>query len=134
MRGNWITPRWKRCVTVLCAAYNKVRIQRRLHAVAFFKISISVCARKITLIADNYVIHKSAMMPCFLAYNTKFEILFQPVYPPWVNKIELLWKQRHDNITRNHRYSTLNQLMIAARTFMNGVSPYPGTSVQFLQA
>ena len=91
-------------------------------------------AKKITLIADNYVIHKSAMTQCFLEYNSKFEIVFQPVYHPWVNKIELLWKQLHDNITRNHRYATMCQLMIAVRTFMNGVSPYPGTAVQFLHA
>ena len=44
------------------------------------------------LIADNYVIHKSAMTQCFLKCNPKFEILFQPAYHPWVNKIELVWK------------------------------------------
>lgn len=87
-------------------------------------------AKKIRLIADNYVIHKSAMTQCFLRYNTKFEILFQPAYHPWVNKIELVWKQLHDTITRNHRYSTMNQLMAAVRTFMALVSPFPGSQVQ----
>ena len=62
-------------------------------------------AKTITLIADNYIIHKSAKTKCFLEHNEKFKILFQPVYHPWVNKIELLWKQLHDNITRNHRRS-----------------------------
>ena len=87
-------------------------------------------AKKIRLIADNYVIHKSAMTQCFLKGNTKFEILFQPAYHPWVNKIELLWKQLHDTITRNHRYSTMSQLMLAVRMFMVSVSPYPGSQVQ----
>lgn len=86
-------------------------------------------ARKITLIADNYVIHKSAMTQCFLRHNSKFEILFQPAYHPWVNKIELLWKQLHDTVTRNHRHSTINKLMAAVRTFMLNVSPYPGCPV-----
>ena len=88
-------------------------------------------AKKITLIADNYIIHKSAMTQCFLKYHSKFDILFQPAYHPWVNKIELLWKQLHDNITRNHRYSTMNQLMASVRMFMKSVSPYPGTAAQF---
>lgn len=87
-------------------------------------------AKKIRLIADNYVIHKSAITRCFLEYNPKFELLFQPAYHPWVNKIELLWKQLHDTITRNHRHSTMNKLMVAVRTFMALVSPFPGSSVQ----
>lgn len=90
-------------------------------------------AKKIRLVADNYVIHKSAITQCFLRYNTKFEILFQPAYHPWVNKIELLWKQLHDAITRNHRYTTMNQLMTAVRTFMAWVSPFPGSAVQLLR-
>lgn len=86
-------------------------------------------AKKIILIADNYIIHKSAQTQCFLKCNEKFKILFQPAYHPWVNKIELLWKQLHDTVTRNHRYSTMNKLMVAVRTFMCSVSPYPGSQV-----
>jgi len=90
--------------------------------------------KKITLIADNYIIHKSARTKCFLERNEKFRILFQPVYHPWVNKIELLWKQLHDNITRNHRYSSMNKLMDAVNTFMVCVSPFPGEPVQLAKA
>lgn len=87
-------------------------------------------AQKIRLIADNYVIHKSAMTRRFLRNNPKFEILFQPVYHPWVNRIERLWKLLHDTVTRNHRHSTINQLMEAVRRFMAVASPFPGTQVQ----
>ncbi len=90
-------------------------------------------AKTITLIADNYIIHKSTRTKCFLGHNKKFKILFQPVYHPWVNKIELLWKQVHDNITRNHRFSTMNKLMAAVDIFLSRVSPYPGTSVQLIK-
>lgn len=91
-------------------------------------------AKKITLIADNYIIHKSAMTQCFLKYNEKFNILFQPAYHPWVNKIELLWKQLHDKITRNHKFSTMNKLMDAVSKFMVVVSPFPGSNVQIARA
>jgi len=84
-------------------------------------------AKQIILIVDNYVIHKSGITRCFLSHNRKFKLLFQPVYHPWVNKIERLWKQLHDNVTRNHRFATMKQLMQAVRQFMDRVSPFPGS-------
>ncbi len=90
-------------------------------------------AKQIILIVDNYVIHKSGITRCFLSNNRKFKLLFQPVYHPWVNKIELLWKQLHDNVTRNHRYSTIKQLMQAVRHFMNKVAPFPGNNVSLMK-
>jgi transposase len=83
-------------------------------------------AKSITLIADNYGIHKGAMTECFLRHHAKFKILFQPVYHPWVNKIEQLWKKLHDTVTRNHRHATMSQLMEAVRSFLAQVSPFPG--------
>ena len=59
-------------------------------------------AKTIRLIADNYVIHKSQITKTFLSHNKKFELIFQPAYHPGVNRIELLWKQLHDTVTRNH--------------------------------
>lgn len=83
-------------------------------------------AKQITLIADNYIIHKSAMTQCFLERHPKFRLCFQPAYHPWVNEIELVWKQLHDVVTRNHKFPTMNQLMMAVRRFMSAVSPFPG--------
>ncbi len=91
-------------------------------------------AKRLILIVDNYIIHKSTITQCFLRHNPKFKLLFQPVYHPWVNKIELLWKQLHDNVTRNHRHATMNQLMNAVRQFMNNVSPFPGSNVSLLKS
>lgn len=90
-------------------------------------------AKCLILIVDNYIIHKSAIAQGFLRHNRKFKLLFQPVYHPWVNKIELLWKQLHDNVTRNHRHNTMTQLMRAVRHFMINVSPYPGSNVATLK-
>lgn len=87
-------------------------------------------AKTIRLIVDNYIIHKSGITKNFLDHNKKFQLLFQPVYHPWVNKIELVWKQLHDTVTRNHRHATMNQLMENVRNFMDLVSPFPGSMVQ----
>ena len=79
-------------------------------------------AKQIRLILDNYRIHKSHKANLFLKHNPKFKLLFQPAYHPWVNKIELFWKKPHDTVTRNHRYSTINQLMQAVHQFMENAS------------
>ena len=67
-------------------------------------------ANKIVLILDNYRIHKSELVEQWLSANPKFQLLFQPVYHPWVNVIERLWKALHDTVTRNHRCRSMFEL------------------------
>jgi len=86
------------------------------------------CARRITLIADNYIIHKSEVVNRWLGENPKFRILFQPAYHPWVNEIERLWKQMHDTVTRNHRCATMAQLMANVRRFLDVCRYFPGSA------
>lgn len=83
-------------------------------------------AKRIVLIADNYIIHKSGVTARWLANNPKFEMVFQPAYCPWVNAIERLWKALHDTVTRNHKHSTLNKLMRDVRRFLQVCQPFPG--------
>jgi transposase len=83
-------------------------------------------ARRIVLIVDNYRPHKSEITQRWLRNNPKFRLLFQPVYHPWVNRIERLWKALHDTVTRNHRYRTMDELMIAVRRFLVVCQPFPG--------
>lgn len=45
-------------------------------------------ARRITLIADNYIIHKSEVVNRWLSKNRKFRMLFQLAYHPRVNEID----------------------------------------------
>ena len=85
-------------------------------------------ARRIVLIVDNFVIHKSHITQRWLANNPKFELLFQPVYHPWVNKIERLWKTLHDTVTRNHHHPTMKRLMVDVRRFMHVCQPWPGNA------
>ena len=82
-------------------------------------------ARRIVLIVDNFIIHKSHITRRWLANNPKFELLFQPAYHPWVNTIERLWKTLHDIVTRNHQHGPIKALMGAVRRFMDGCQPWP---------
>jgi transposase len=69
-------------------------------------------ARKIHLILDNYGIHKSEAVVAFLQeVGGKIQLHFLPPYCPEENRIERLWKDVHDNITRNHRCKRLEELL-----------------------
>lgn len=75
-------------------------------------------AETITLIVDNYIIHKSRETLCWLKTNPKFRVIYQPVYSPWVNHVERLWQALHDTITRNHHCRSMWQLLNKVRYFM----------------
>ena len=83
-------------------------------------------ARRLYLIADNYIIHKSRVTLGWLARHPKIQLVYQPAYHPWVNDIEKLWKKLHDTVTRNHRHNTMPQLMRAVTCFLNQSQPFPG--------
>lgn len=83
-------------------------------------------AKTITLIVDNYSIHKSRQTCCCLKQNPKFSVIYQPVYSPWVNHVERLWQALHETITRNHQCRSMWQLLKKVRHFMNTVSLFPG--------
>jgi len=83
-------------------------------------------AKTITLIVDNYIIHKSRETQRCLKANPKFSVIYQPVYSPWVNHVERLWQALHDTITRNHQCRSMWQLLIKVHRFMETVSPFPG--------
>jgi len=83
-------------------------------------------AKTITLVLDNYIIHKSRKVEYWLKNNTKFRLLFLPVYSPWLNPIELLWLSLHETVTRNHQCRYMWQLLKQVNQFMRAASPFPG--------
>ncbi|EIO7769094.1 IS630 family transposase [Salmonella enterica] len=83
-------------------------------------------AKTITLVADNYIIHKSRKVERWLEENPKFRLLFLPMYSPWLNPIERLWLSLHETITRNHQCRYMWQLLKQVAQFMNTASLFPG--------
>ena len=84
----------------------------------------------IHLVLDNYIIHKSRRTRQALeALNGRIQLHFLPPYSPEHNPIEGLWKQLHDNVTRNHRHRTMPSLWNDVTQFLCDVQPYPGTQV-----
>ena len=77
-------------------------------------------ARRIHLILDNYGIHDSLQVQLALKSEaaSKIKLHFLPPYCPDHNRIERLWKDLHDNVTRNHRCTGMEALMTEVRLYL----------------
>ncbi len=78
-------------------------------------------ARRVHLILDNYGIHDSQQVRLALksAAASRIKLHFLPPYCPDHNRIERIWKDLHDNVTRNHRCAGMEQLMAEVRLYLN---------------
>jgi transposase len=76
-------------------------------------------ARKIHIILDNYKIHKSQRTNLALAaLQGRIELHFLPPYCPDDNRIERVWRDLHDNVTRNHDCRTMPELLKEVRHYL----------------
>ena len=48
---------------------------------------------------------------------------FLPPYCPDHNRIERIWKDLHDNVTRNHRCARMEELMAEVRSYLERPKP-----------
>ncbi len=78
-------------------------------------------ARRLHLILDNYKIHSSNVVHAALSgyLAGKVELHFLPPYCPDHNKIERVWKDLHENVTRNHHCRGINHLMREVRYYLH---------------
>jgi len=75
--------------------------------------------RVIHLVVDNYIIHKSKITQKAIAeLGGKVQLHFLPPYCPDENPIERVWRDFHAEVTRNHRYKTINGLMNRAEKYL----------------
>jgi transposase len=77
-------------------------------------------AKRIHVVLDNYGIHDSLQVRLALKSPAaeKLELHFLPPYCPDHNRIERIWKDLHDNVTRNHRCTTMEELMAEVRSYL----------------
>jgi transposase len=77
-------------------------------------------AKRIHVIVDNYKIHKSQRTGLALAaLGGRVKLHFLPPYCPDDNRIERLWKDLHDNVTRNHTCRSMGELMAEVRAYLH---------------
>jgi transposase len=77
-------------------------------------------AKCIHIILDNYSIHSSHRTQIALvSAGDKIRLHFLPPYCPDHNRIERVWRDLHDNVTRNHRCRTMDELMTEVRAYLS---------------
>jgi transposase len=92
-------------------------------------------ARRIHMICDNYCIHRSQRVQMALRDLAGRVVLhFLPPYCPDANRIERLWGDLHDNVTRNHRCADMDGLMDNVRAYLHDASPFPGSKPALAKA
>jgi len=70
------------------------------------------CYRRIHVICDNAKFHDCGKVQKFLArWGHRIVIHFLPTYAPKTNPIERVWWHLHEEITRNHRCKTIDELV-----------------------
>jgi transposase len=77
-------------------------------------------AKRVHIILDNYGIHDSLQVRLALKSEAaaRLELHFLPPYCPDHNRIERIWKDLHDNVTRNHRCASMEELMAEVRSYL----------------
>jgi transposase len=76
--------------------------------------------RTIHLVLDNFRIHSSrAVQAAMLRWGDRVKLHFLPPYCPDKNRIERLWKDLHDNVTRNHTCTTMDELMDRVHDYLD---------------
>lgn len=83
--------------------------------------------RRIHIVLDNYIIHKSKKTLSAVAKMDNLVLHFLPPYSPEHNPIERLWGELHANVTRNHKHKNIEPLMDKVDEFLRDAIPYPGS-------
>lgn len=116
LAGAW-NPRTRRLIDVEGEQKNSLLFLRSLHKLV---TKTYPNAQWIHLILDNYGIHDSLQVRLALKSPTaaKLKLHFLPPYCPDHNRIERIWKDLHDNVTRNHRCASMEELMAEVRCYL----------------
>jgi transposase len=89
-------------------------------------------ARRLHLILDNFIIHKSKKTQAFMGQlGGRIVLHFLPPYCPDDNDIERLWLDVHSNVTRNHRCLTLKKLLRQVDNYLHARNATDGHQVGY---
>jgi transposase len=116
LAGAW-NPKTRQLIYVEGQRKNSLLFLKLLHKLA---TKTYADAGRIHIILDNYGIHDSLQVRLALksAAAEKLSLHFLPPYCPDHNRIERVWKDLHDNVTRNHRCATMEELMTDVRSYL----------------
>jgi transposase len=115
LAGAW-DPRARRLIDVEGERKNSLLFLQLLYKLATKSYPN---AKRIHVILDNYGIHDSAQVRLALkSAAARLKLHFLPPYCADHNRIERIWKDLHDNVTRNHRCASMEELMAEVRSYL----------------
>jgi transposase len=80
----------------------------------------------IHVICDNAKPHHAKRVREYLAkHDGRMVLHYLPAYAPQTNPIERVWWHLHEEITRNHRCATMNELLSLVRHWLAAGSTFP---------
>jgi transposase len=75
---------------------------------------------------DNAGTHEDDEVEIVLrAAAGRLVLLYLPTYSPWLNRIEMLWRQFRREVTHNELFQTVKSLLAAAREFFDRYNQEP---------
>jgi putative transposase len=93
--------------------------------------------RKVHVICDNARCHTSEAVAAYLwEHRDRIDLHFLPAYSPDCNPIERVWWHLHDQVTRNHRCQSMQELLDLTFAWLKGRNPFQveGASVYRIAA
>jgi putative transposase len=83
------------------------------------------CYKKIHVICDNAKCHGSEAVAIYLhEHRERIDLHFLPAYSPDCNPIERVWWHLHDQVTRNHRCQSMQELLDLTFTWLDSRNPF----------
>ncbi len=80
---------------------------------------------KIHVICDNARCHTSEAVAVYLwDHRDRIDLHFLPAYSPDGNPIERVWWHLHDQVTRNHRCQSMQELLDLTFEWLKGRNPF----------
>lgn len=79
---------------------------------------------RLSVVVDNYGVHKAKAVTQWLASHSRFELLWLPTYCPWANPIARVFGDVHDKCTRNHTRKRLRDLVQDVEQHMQANGPW----------
>lgn len=89
--------------------------------------------KRVSVVVDNYKIHKAKAVEQWLAMYPRFELLLLPTYCPRANPIERAFGDVHDCCTRDHRRTRWRDLVadVVEHLHVNGPWQYMLSDIDY---
>ncbi len=79
---------------------------------------------RVSVVGDNYRIHKAQAVEPWLAAPPRFRLLWWPTYGPRAHPIERIFGDTHDQVTRNHKRKRWRDLVAAGGRHFDRNGPW----------